>query len=292
MTDLDSSPKGAEPMAPSSAYYESRSASPVSVAMSHETYETQETSSELPPLQTQSVLEDFDQMEPLPGDIAGSFDLVAPPQEGYRAFSLETRSEQLFSREHLEIIFTDPSLLLRFTAFLSTHRPQSVPILIYYLDALKALKAIKYANAIAEALSPIPSHDFTTTSAKPTINAILEDKAAQSFDVLVKEDLPAYITLMYIQVVSLSISQRITGALAPHLREASEGLAEVFCVSDPSRPDNPIVFVSEGLYFYLRSSKSYGLNSGSRVQPNHTVRPKLCDWKELSVFARAQNEPF
>ena len=245
--DSGVSHKASEPMPQSSAYYASRSVSPVSVAMSHDTYETQGTSADLPPLQTQSVLEDSDQMEPLPGDIAGSFDLVAPPEEGHRIFSLESRSEQLFSREHLEIIFSNPSMLLRFTAFLSTHRPQSVPILIYYLDALKALKAIKYANAIAEALSPIPSHAFTTTSAKPTTNTILEEKAAQSFDVLVREDLPAYITLMYIQVVSLSISQRITGTLAPHLREASEGLAEVFCVTDPSRLDNPIVFVSEGM---------------------------------------------
>ena len=244
--DHGCSSKDPEPMPQSPAYYASRSTSPVSVAMSHETYETQGTSSELPPLQTQSVLEDSDQMQPLPGDLAGSFDLVAPPEEGHRVFSLEMRSEQLFSREHLEIIFSNPSLLLRFTAFLSTHRPQSVPILIYYLDALKALKAIKYANAIAEALSPIASHDFTQSPAKPTLNSALEDKAAQAFGVLVKEDLPAYITLMYIHVVSLSISQRITGTLAPHLREASEGLAEVFCVTDPSRPDNPIVFVSEG----------------------------------------------
>ena len=61
-----------------------------------------------------------------------------------------------------------------------------------------------------------------------------------------RDDLPAYITYMYIQIVSASISQRISGVLAPHLREASEGLAEVFCLTDPSRPDNPIVFASEG----------------------------------------------
>lgn len=180
------------------------------------------------------------------GDLAGSFDLVAAADEGHHTFSLEMRSEQLFSREHLEVLFSDPSLLLRFTAFLSTHRPRSVPILIYYLDALKALKAIKYANAIAEALSPISGYEFTTDPAKATANSALEEKAAQAFDVLVKYDLPAYITQLYIQIVSLSISRRITGTLAPHLREASEGLAEVFCLTDPSRPDNPIVFTSEG----------------------------------------------
>ena len=192
-------------------------------------------------------------MEPLTGDPAGSFDLVAPAEEGRRAFSLEARSEQLFSQAHLEVIFANPSSLLRFTAFLSTHRPQSVPTLIYYLDALKALKAIRYANAIAEALSPIPGHNFTADLASPTINRELEDKAASAFTVLTQEDLPAFITHVFVQVVSQSISQRITGTLAPHLREASEGLAEVFCLTDPSRHDNPIVFASEGKPTHLLS---------------------------------------
>ncbi|KAL9105090.1 MAG: hypothetical protein Q9163_000008 [Psora crenata] len=200
---------------------------------------------DLPALQTRTALEETDQMEPLSGDLNGSFDLVAPPEEGHRTFSLEARSEQLFSRQHLEIIFSSPSSLIRFTAFLSTHRPQSVPMLIYYLDALKALKAIKYANAIAEALNPIPGYPFTAEGANATANPQLEAKAAKAFTALTEQDLPAYITQMYIQVVSLSISRRITGTLAPHLREASEGLAEVFCLTDPSRPDNPIVFASE-----------------------------------------------
>ncbi|KAL9614652.1 MAG: hypothetical protein Q9167_000857 [Letrouitia subvulpina] len=217
----------------------------MSGSTSDETYDTRDTKQELPALQAQSALEDYDQMRPLSGDVMGSFDLVAPAESNRRAFSLETRSEQLFSHDHLRVIFSNPTLLLRFTAFLSTHRPQSVPVLIYYLDALKALKAIKYANAIAEALSPIPSHGFTAMPPKATVNLALEGKAAEAFDVLVKEDLPAYITHLYIQIVSLSVSQRITGVLAPHLREASEGLAEVFCLTDPSRPDNPIVFASE-----------------------------------------------
>ena len=224
----------------------SRSASPASKMSSDETYETHATSVELPALQAQSALDKSDPMEPLTGDPAGSFDLVAPAEEGRQAFSLEARSEQLFSRAHLEIIFANPSSLLRFTAFLSSHRPQSVPILIYYLDALKALKAIRYANAIAEALSPIPNYAFTANLATPTSNRELENKAASAFQVLTDEELPAFITYVFVQVVSQSISRRITGTLAPHLREASEGLAEVFCLTDPSRPDNPIVFASEG----------------------------------------------
>ncbi|KAL8965828.1 MAG: hypothetical protein Q9197_006305 [Variospora fuerteventurae] len=201
---------------------------------------------ELPPLQAQSALEEYDQMRPLSGDLLGSFDLVAPPVEAHQRFSLEDRAEQLFSREHLRVVFSNPTLLLRFTAFLSTHQPASVPLLIHYLDALKALRAIRYSNAVAEALNPIRGHEFTTSPVPATINPVLENRAAQAFAALVDNDLPAYITHMYIQIVSLSISQRITGTLAPHLREASEGLAECFVLTDVSRPDNPIIFASEG----------------------------------------------
>lgn len=210
-------------------------------------YQTNATS--LPALQKTGVLEEGEVLEPLnEEDIdPGSFDLVAATETGGKRYSLETRSEQLFSTEHLRIIFSDPSLLLRFTSFLGAHRPSSIPILIYYLDAVKALKAISYSNAIAEALEPIPGFDFTATAASKTMSAALEEKAAKAFDVLVREDLPAYITWAYIQTVSISIQRRITGTLPAHLREASEGLAEVFCLTDPSRPDNPIVFASEGM---------------------------------------------
>lgn len=200
----------------------SRSLSPASAVSSNDAYDTRATSIELPPLQARSALDNLgDAMEPLYGDLTGSFDLVAPPNVGHDVFSLERRSEQLFSQEHLQVIFSSPSSLLKFTAFLSTHRPQSVPMLIYYLDALKALKAIKYANAIAEALSPIRNHDFTKGLAHSTVNHELNDKAAQAFAVLTEEDLPAFVTQMYIQVVSQSISQRITGECHPTLDDTA-----------------------------------------------------------------------
>lgn len=201
----------------------------------------------LPPLQ-QKGIDEHDQLEPLDEeDLApGSFDLLAPIDGVAKQYSLETRSELLFHSSHLKEIFRDPSLLLRFTAFLSSQRTSSIPILIYYLDAIKALKAISYSNAIAEALDPIPGFNFTANTAKKTGNSELTEKAKMAFDVLVREDLPAYITHTFTQTVSLSIQRRITGTLPSHLREASEGLAEVFCLTDPSRPDNPIVFASQG----------------------------------------------
>lgn len=205
------------------------------------------TAAELAPLQDQEVLDGVEGYDPISDDNPASYDLLAPSEEVHRKeYSLEKRSLTLFSREHLQVIFNGPSLLFRFTAFLTSERPQSLPLLVYYLDTLKAIRAIHYANAISEGLDSLKDYDFTSQPVKVTINEALEKRAKDAFDALVREELPAYITSLYIQIVTLSITKRVTGSLAPRLRDASEGLAEVFCLTDPSRPDNPIVFASEG----------------------------------------------
>ncbi|KAG8526891.1 uncharacterized protein KY384_008320 [Bacidia gigantensis] len=282
-----------EDLSPPARPEPSRSPSPDLKDSSDDTSETQATSIELPALQNRSTVEDTDRMEPIDGDLQGSFDLVAPPEGSQSSFSLEERSAQLFSRQHLEIIFSNPASLLRFTAFLSTHRPQSVPILIYYLDALKAIRAVKYANAIVEALNPISGHAFTEESIKTTVNQDLEQKAHSAFTELTEQDLPAFITQLYIQIVSLSISRRITGVLPAHLRDASEGLAEVFCLTDPSRPDNPIVFASEGWLTPLQRRK-YPLTA-VRIQPYYSICRAIRSGKEhCEVFLnyRRDGSPF
>ena len=271
-------PAPPSPISPDDAPYEVGARSSRGSVFSQDTVAT--SIHTLPPLQTKGPDNgDSSYLEPVLEDDPRSWDLVAPAQDDQDvgSYALEKRSDQLFSAEHLRTIFEDPRLLLRFTGFLNSHRPQSIPILIYYLDALKALRAIKYANAIAEALEPIKGQSFTNEPSKPTINATLEDKSNRAFEVLVQEDLPAYIAHTWTQVVSISIQRRITGTLAPHLREASEGLAEVFCLTDPSRTDNPIVFASEE---FTRTTQ-YGMNyvigrncrflQGPRSSP-HSVR--------------------
>ena len=201
----------------------------------------------LAPLQDHDAVDEAAGYDPVSEDNPASFDLLAPTDEDQRKeYSLEKRAQTLFSREHLQVIFNDSSLLFKFTAFLTTQRPQSLPTLVHYLDSLKAIRAIHYANAILEGLDVVNGQDFTSHPVAATVNSSLEQRANTAFDALAREDLPAYITHLYIQIVSLSITKRVTGSLAPRLRDASEGLAEVFCLTDPSRPDNPIVFSSEG----------------------------------------------
>ncbi|TIC90708.1 Phototropin-2 [Colletotrichum higginsianum] len=218
-------------------------------------YQTNNTS--LPPLQTKGAGDD-EILEPLAEEEIelGSFDLVVPSHGDNGQYSLEDRSELLFSKDHLKAIFKDRILLQRFTDFLHSARPDSLPLLTYYLDCLKALRAISYSNAIANGLDTLPEHTFSTENTNNTSNSSLEKKTEAAFDVLVQEDLPAYITYTWIQTVSVSIKRRITGTLPVQLREMSEGLAEVFCLTDPSRHDNPIVMASEEFH----RTTQYGMN--------------------------------
>ncbi|KAF2997359.1 hypothetical protein E8E13_003954 [Curvularia kusanoi] len=247
----------------------------------------------LAPLQQKSAIDDGDRLSPLLEDDPKSWDLLEPEEEDRKVFSLEARSEQLFSKQHLAAIFKDTPSLLRFTSFLSVARPKSLPILIYYLDALKALRAINYANAVAEALEPISGLEFTESQARPTVNGVLEEKAKQAFDILVRDDLPAFITHIFTQVVSVSISKRVTGTLPPLLREASEGLAEVFCLTDPSRQDNPIIFASEEFHRTTQYGVNYAIGRNCRfLQGPKTNRSSVARFKAMCMEGKEHSEVF
>ena len=65
-------------------------------------------------------------------------------------------------------------------------------------------------------------------------------------DELVAEALPIYITYRMVILVTECLVKDVTRTNSPFMRELVEGLAEVYCMSDPNQPDNPLVFASEG----------------------------------------------
>ncbi|KAL8984752.1 MAG: hypothetical protein Q9205_001359 [Flavoplaca limonia] len=175
------------------------------------------------------------------------FDLQSSEDSNGRDIhSIETRTEILFSRQHLEFIFADRELSTRFANFLRTYRPDSVPVLGYYLETIKALKTLKYAEAVVKGLERIPGLEFTADSRDVTMTWVLEDKADRALDILTQNDLPAFIAYVYVCIVDLALVERVTGTEDAGTRDVAIGLAEVFTISDPSRPDNPLVFASEG----------------------------------------------
>lgn len=202
----------------------------------------------LPALQTKGADEIGDALEPVAEEDVepGSFDLVVPATN-IAMYNLERRSELLFSVDHLRVIFDDPILLHRFTNFVNTYRPRSVPLLRYYLDALKAIRAMEWINSTISNRLHLDGHDFSANGPpKSTENESLRGVSEAAFEALARHELPAYITHVWTEIVEMSMKRRITGTLPAHLRHMSDGLAEVFCITDPSRPDNPIVFTSEG----------------------------------------------
>lgn len=198
-----------------------------------------------------------DGLDPIGGEDGldtDSYNLVKPNLEKQSTpigkHKLEQRSELLFSTTHLQAIFDNPACLHQFSDFLYRHRQTSIPLLKYYLEALKALRAVEYSNAVVRGLGLLPGPNMLNGSPPETIgdktpctnNEELRNTVNAAFEMMVQQDLPMYITHVWIQTVSVSIRHRIVATPPRHLHE---GLAEVFCLTDPSRTDNPIVFMSE-----------------------------------------------
>ncbi|KAK6345350.1 hypothetical protein TWF718_007268 [Orbilia javanica] len=204
----------------------------------------------------------------IPDDESYSYDLLPPHsnvptrQERLVAGQIEELSQKLYSKDHLRIIMSDPGLLHSFSKFLASYRPSaSMDLLTYYLDAKKAIKAINYANALAEALGPSPSPDrswiHTEDEGITPVNKALERKAADAFKILTEQELPRYVSWVYTEIVTYNIQKKITGSEIRYLEESSNELGEVFCLTDPQRHDNPIVFASEEFHRTTQYPISY-----------------------------------
>ncbi|KAI8627742.1 hypothetical protein F5Y19DRAFT_164318 [Xylariaceae sp. FL1651] len=220
-----------------------------------------------------------------------SFDLVTPAGEPEPQYSLEARSELLFSVEHLKIIFGDPKYLQKFTHFLYTLRPGSVPILLHYLNSAKALKAVDYALTITNDLAAADGSPSTEAIVTGTISKVLLDRANQTLESLAREELPAYVTHVWAQIVRATIKNRIADTLPIHLRELSEGLAEVFCLTDPTRHDNPIIFASEEFHEASQYGARFALGRNCRfLQGPKTAPSSIRRLRETLVVGKEHCE--
>jgi hypothetical protein len=79
-----------------------------------------------------------------------------------------------------------------------------------------------------------------------------EDYAARELMLLCSEALPAFLTHSLVGIITEYISKDIIGQAIPIVQNLIGSLAEVFCLTDPSVHDNPIVFASEGKIPYSR----------------------------------------
>lgn len=174
-----------------------------------------------------------------------AFDLKPPPPSVSHT-NAELLCDRLFSTDHLNSICRDHVHQARLLAFLHRYRPDHVPILQRYLEAQKAMAAIDYANAVAEHVtsssSSGPHHPGVAAMLDPGFEAV----SRQATEQLVQDALPAFISHQLTHTVTECLVKEITGNNAPIMRDLVQGLAEVYCMSDPNLPDNPIVYASDG----------------------------------------------
>lgn len=160
----------------------------------------------------------------------------AKDQSFIPAANMEDLTLRLFSIDHLKLILQSPIYFPRFQNFLAQYRPHLALSLKRYLDVQKALSATKYANAVAESLWPglvaaITDEEF-------------ERKLDTTFTQLINEALPGFVTHRMTQLVTEILVKEITGQAVPLMNNLVNGLAEVYCLTDPRIPDNPIIYAS------------------------------------------------
>ncbi|KAF2636997.1 hypothetical protein P280DRAFT_458678 [Massarina eburnea CBS 473.64] len=211
-------------------------------------------------------------------DESSAYDLKPPPPTGSDPHC-EVIVERLFSTDHLHIILKEPAYFQRFRGFLNKYRPQCVPTLIRYLESQKALTAIRYANALADQMSSHsptrsrPSSKSPGTSEAAMIDSKFENFSKRAVEELVSDALPAYITYRMVTLVTECLVKEITGGNTPLMRDLIQGLAEVYCMSDPKQPDNPIVFASEEFYNTTQYGHEYVIGKNCRfLQGQKTQR--------------------
>ncbi|KAJ5348068.1 PAS-associated C-terminal [Penicillium brevicompactum] len=262
---------------------------------------------ELPVLQQTNPNEGSEQFNPiLEENEEASYDLVAP-YEGDAAplHTLERQADLMFCTEHMLAILSNPRYLARFREFLSQERPGSFSTLTYYLNASKSLKAIEYANALVRLAVDVPTAGIETAEKPvgPTVNMALEQRVQAALDALTAEELPAFITATCINITGKVVEERVRGTLPDKFQGTADALAEVFCLTDPSRPDNPIIFASGEFHRTTQYGMDYVLGrncrflQGPKTNPNSVRRIREAlkagrHHSELFLNYRRDGSPF
>ncbi len=217
-----------------------------------------------------------------------SYDLK-PPAPSISHDNIEALSERFFSLDHLDVILRDHNLAARFTRFLNQYRPQHAQALTRYRETKKAMAAVEYANAIAEQILAAPGHPPYVAA---TLDEQFEVRSSEIAEDLVDDALPAYITHRLVTLVTDTLVKEITGNNAPIMRELIPSLAEVYCVTDPSLRDNPIVYASEGEWPQRHMRECRRTNELTwprrRILQYHPIRPRIHHRPELPLPPRPQ----
>ena len=165
------------------------------------------------------------------------------PALSYSSDAMDELAPKFFSVDHMNIILRDQRSAPRFRSFLHRFRSDLLPILTEYVNIQKALSALEYAYSLVESVVALKAD-------RPALIVSLDSGVeAKSFELaqdMADEVLPQYLTYQLTELVTDTLVKEVTGQGMPLMRDLLPALGEVYCLSDPSLPDNPIVYASEG----------------------------------------------
>lgn len=168
------------------------------------------------------------------------------PEDDENWKSLLRLSDFLFSTQHLRLVLEDHNLFHAFESFLSLKKPESASLLSSYLSLTKALRSVEYADAVMAGVHIVGDNGDIPKDKCVAMPWVIQDRIDRILDTLGNSgDFRAFIADVYAKMVSAALADRVTGKESSTTSDIADGLAEVFVLSDPARPDNPLVFTSD-----------------------------------------------
>ena len=158
---------------------------------------------------------------------------------------IETMDESLFSIEHVKQVLEDRDLNVEFQTFLGACQPNAMPHFARFSILTKALRSIRYAEAIVSGLNSVRDAPVTSKIGNFTMPWVIQDKIESTLNIFVDKYFRAFIADKYARLSERALADRVIGNYNSKIAEIVPGLAEVFVLSDPTRHDNPVVFTSD-----------------------------------------------
>jgi PAS domain-containing protein len=192
-----------------------------------------------------------------------SYDLRPPPVPKRYSLGIENTVDLLYGEPHLQSILKDKKLRGEFVTFLAQRMPSQMVHMIRLSDNEKAIAAITYANAIAQAQRPM------TGSQHPAVAAIISEQFQQdgqrTFGMLLAEALPAYIAHVLTNEVMRYMEKQIPRMRTSHMdQQPVKGISEVFCLTDPNMKDHPIIYASKEFFRLTQYGRDYAIGRNCR----------------------------
>jgi hypothetical protein len=170
-----------------------------------------------------------------------SCDLRPPPVPKRYSLGVENTVDLLYGEPHLQSMLKDKKLRGEFVTFLVHRMPSQMVHMIRLSDNEKAIAAVTYANAIAQAQMPMTGSQQPAVAAH--VSEHFQEDGQRTFGMLLAEALPAYIAHALTNEVTRYMEKQIPRMRTSYLDQLPvKGISEVFCLADPNMEDHPIIY--------------------------------------------------